>query len=69
MAKKTKPTFKDTPVAELTKLRGEKREELRVLRFASAGSRPKDTTEPKMARKVIARVETELSKRRIIAAK
>ncbi|MEJ0053838.1 MAG: 50S ribosomal protein L29 [bacterium] len=67
MAKKTKPTFKDTPTAELTKLRGEKREELRVLRFASAGSRPKDTNEPKAARKVIARIETELSKRRIAA--
>jgi len=64
MAKKNKTSFKDTPVAELTKLRGEKREELRVLRFAAAGSRPKDTNEPRQARRVIARIETELSVRR-----
>ena len=67
MAKKTKQTFADTPVAELTKLRKEKREELRALRFSSAGSRPKDTNEPRAAKKVIARIETELSARRIAA--
>jgi ribosomal protein L29 len=67
MAKKTKPTFTDTPSAELAKLRAEKREELRALRFSSAGSRAKDVNAPKSAKKVIARIETELSKRRLAA--
>jgi len=69
MAKKTKITFKDTTSEDLVKQRAEKREELRALRFAAAGARPKDTNEPRNARKVIARIETELSVRRNASAK
>ncbi len=58
MAKKT--SFKDKSKEELTKLLGEKREELRKLRFEAAGSRPKDTNAPSKVRKEIARIMTAL---------
>jgi ribosomal protein L29 len=58
MAKKT--TFKDKATDELMKLLGEKREELRKLRFEAAGARPKDTNAPAKVRKDIARIMTEL---------
>jgi len=61
MAKKTTLTEK-TP-AELTKLLAEKREELRHLRFAAAGARPKDSNAPGKVRREIARVLTELGNR------
>lgn len=61
MAKKTTLQEKDT--LELTKLLKEKRESLRTLRFAAAGSRPKDSNEPKKMRREIARVLTEMGNR------
>ena len=59
MAKKT--LYKDKTKEELGKLLGEKREELRKLRFEAAGARPKDTNAPAKARKEIARIMTALS--------
>ena len=61
MAKKL--ILKEKNPEELTKLLKEKREELRGLRFSAAGSRPKDSTGPKKARKVIARLLTEMGRR------
>lgn len=61
MAKKTKLTEKNP--AELVKMLKEKREELRGLRFAAAGARPKDSAAPMKARREIARVLTELGSR------
>lgn len=46
---------------ELKKMLGEKREELRALRFAAAGARAKDPNAPQKIRKEIARILTELS--------
>ena len=59
MAKKT--TLKEKNTEELVKLLGEKREELRKLRFEAAGSRPKDSNAPAKVRREIARVMTELT--------
>ncbi len=61
MAKKT--TLKEKNEVELVKLLKEKREELRGLRFAAAGARPKDSNAPSKTRKEIARVLTELGNR------
>lgn len=47
--------------AELSKMLGEKREELRKLRFEAAGARPKDTNAPGKVRKDIARIMTALT--------
>ena len=58
MAKKTSLTDKNP--GELIALLAKQREELRALRFAAAGSRPKDSTGPKKTRKEIARIMTEL---------
>lgn len=58
-----KPTLSEKNQEELTKLLKEKRTSLRELRFASAGSRPKDSAEPKKTRKEIARVLTEMTNR------
>jgi ribosomal protein L29 len=55
-----KQTIKGQTPAELNALLAKQREELRVLRFASAGGRPKDSAAPKKARKQIARILTEL---------
>ncbi len=62
-----KTTFKDKSVEELTKMLKEKREELRTLRFAAAGSRAKDSNAPAKARQEIARVLTELAVRSKVA--
>lgn len=61
MATKKNITEGKTP-AELAKLLGEKREELRKLRFEAAGARPKDTNAPSKVRKDIARIMTALKK-------
>jgi ribosomal protein L29 len=61
MAKKTKLTEKSAE--ELKKLLKETREELRGLRFAAAGARPKDSNAPKKSRREIARVLTEMGNR------
>lgn len=58
MAKKL--SFKDKTADELKKLLGEKREELRKLRFEAAGARPKDSNAPAKVRKDIARIMTAL---------
>ncbi len=57
MAKKL--SFKDKKPEEIAKLLMEKREELRVLRFAGAGARPKDASALGKVRKDIARLLTE----------
>ena len=59
MKKKTN-LMEKTP-AELVKLLGELREELRKLRFEAAGSRPKDSNAPAKVRREIARIMTALT--------
>jgi ribosomal protein L29 len=59
MAKKKNITEGKT-AGELSKLLGEKREELRKLRFEAAGARPKDSNAPSKVRKDIARIMTAL---------
>ncbi len=44
---------------ELSTLLAETRASLRTLRFEAAGARPKDSTAPHKARKVVARILTE----------
>ena len=61
MAKKEDMTQKTDQ--ELSTLLADKREELRTLRFAAAGARPKDPNAPKKVRQVIARVLTEQGRR------
>lgn len=61
MAKKI--TYTNKSNSELAKLLSEKREDLRKLRFSSAGSRPKDTSEKGKLRKEIARIMTDFSSR------
>lgn len=58
MAKNINLTEKNP--AELLALLIEKRETLRAMRFAAAGARPKDSTEPKKLRAEIARILTQL---------
>ncbi len=58
-----KNTYTNISNVELVKLLSEKREELRVVRFAAAGSRPKDTSSKAKLRKEIARILTEFSTR------
>ncbi|KND51326.1 MAG: ribosomal protein L29 [Parcubacteria bacterium C7867-001] len=64
---KKNPLKEKTP-AELLKMLGEKREELRAYRFASVGARPKDTNQGAKLRKEIARILTELALRKKVAA-
>ena len=59
MAKKT--TYNGKDAAELTKIVGDKREELRVLRFGAAGSKNKNVKAARTLRKDIARVLTALN--------
>jgi ribosomal protein L29 len=61
MTKTKKTSFKDKSAVELTKFISEKREALRALRFASAGSRPKDTSAASKARKEVARALTAIN--------
>jgi len=56
-----KNSYTNTANGELAKILSEKREELRVVRFAAAGSRPKDASTPAKLRKEIARILTEFS--------
>jgi ribosomal protein L29 len=58
MAKKQ--DYKEKNKEELLQLLSEKREELRTLRFAAAGARPKDSNEPSKVRREIARIMTAL---------
>ena len=59
---KKNPLKEKTPV-ELNKMLGEKREEMRVLRFSSLGARPKDSDAPKKLRKEIAQLMFEIGAR------
>ena len=61
MAKKQ--TLNQHSVEDLRKLVEEKREELRRLRFAVAGSKNRNVKQASTLRKQIARVLTELNKR------
>lgn len=62
MAKKL--DLKDKKADELKEMLAKSREELRELRFASAGARPKNTNAPRAARKTVARILTELGSRK-----
>jgi len=55
--------MKKMSAEELSKKLSETRTELRTLRFAQAGSRPADTTAPRKARVLIARILTEQNAR------
>lgn len=55
---KKKISYTEKTPQELTKLLGTEREELRKLRFTSAGARTKDTNASRMVRKTIARILT-----------
>jgi len=59
MAKKE--TFNDKEVVDLKKALGEKREELRLVRFASTGARTKDVYAAGKIRKDVARILTALT--------
>ena len=61
MAKKQ--TLKDHSVDDLNKIVAEKRETLRRLRFAVAGSKNRNVKEAATLRKAIARALTEINKR------
>ncbi|HEC94171.1 MAG TPA: 50S ribosomal protein L29 [Candidatus Kaiserbacteria bacterium] len=58
-----KNTYTNVANEELVKILSEKKEELRVVRFAAAGSRPKDSSVSAKLRKEIARILTEFSAR------
>ena len=66
MAKKEDMTKKTDQ--ELSKMLVENREQLRAVRFAAAGARPKDSDEPKKLRKAIARILTEQRARELRSA-
>jgi len=55
--------FKTASVEELERYASQKREELRALRFAGAGSKNKNVKLPQTLRREIARAETELTAR------
>lgn len=54
---------------EINKLIAEKREEHRLLRFSVAGSKNRNVKQARTLRKDVARAQTELSARRLSAAK
>ncbi len=56
-----KISFKEKKTDELEKMLSEKREELRKIRFAVAGSRPADSSLARKTRKDIARILTEMT--------
>jgi len=56
----TKQKLNEKNIAELTSMLAKEREELRNLRFASAGSRPKDAMGHRKGRRQVARLLTEL---------
>ena len=58
-----KISLKNHSVEDLRKLAGDKREELRALRFASSGSKNRNVKLVKTIRKDVARTLTELSSR------
>jgi ribosomal protein L29 len=64
MAKKENLTQKNR--SELLTLLSKEREELRKIRFESAGSRPKDTASAKKTRRGIARILTELHAKKVV---
>jgi ribosomal protein L29 len=66
MAKKL--SFKGKKPEEIQKLLGEKREELRTLRFTAAGGRTKDASLAGKVRKDIARLLTETTAQKNAAA-
>lgn len=57
--------FKKHSIEDLHKAIAEKRESLRTFRFGEAGSRTRNVREGRTLRREIARMETELSARRI----
>jgi ribosomal protein L29 len=59
----TSQELKEKNVAELTTLIGEKREELRKIRFGTAGSMMRNVHAGKNIRRDIARMMTELTSR------
>ncbi len=63
-----KQTLQGKNPTELNSLLEKQREELRDLRFASAGGRPKDSAAPKKTRRQIARILTELHAQKLAAS-
>ena len=61
--------IKDKEERELTRELAAKREELRVFRFDSSGSKIRDVKHGKGLRKEIARIMTEMSRRRLSSNK
>jgi len=53
--------FKGKSAQDLTKMLGEKRQELRDMRFNAAGARTKDVHAPRKARRDVARILTEMT--------
>lgn len=60
-----KTSYKDKPIKDLIKVLGEKREDLRKLRFGISGTKTRNVKEGASIRKDIARVMTELVSQRI----
>ncbi len=56
-----KTMYKDKSKGDLAKVLGERREDLRKLRFGSTGSKPRNVKGRASMRKDIARIMTELS--------
>lgn len=66
--KKTMKSIREKNDGELKKLLLEKREELRSLRFTSAGARPKDSNALGKVKREIAQILTEVASRKKVSA-
>jgi len=64
MAKKEKENFKIMKMDELKKKLADLQESIRVLRFKTEGSKSKNVKEPAKIRKQIARILTEINKKK-----
>lgn len=64
MAKKEKENFKGMKIDELKKRLAILQESIRVLRFKTEGSKSKNVKEPVKIRKQIARILTEINKKK-----
>ncbi len=60
-----KVNYKEKQDSELQKAFAEKKEELRKIRFGSAGARARDTKRSSNLKKEVARIMTEINARRL----
>lgn len=58
-----KVTYQGKSREDLVKVLGEKREDLRKMRFGTSGSKTRNVKEASMVRKEVARILTELNKK------